>query len=366
MAEISAENLLNCALCPNLCRCDCPVLQVLNREAVSPAGKSRLSALIRQDHLAWDREVLEAVSNCLACRGCSVLCPFPELSLCDELSATRLTAREAGIFLPSIDPHLNNLKKYGNPYGQESASSHMDYTGVKGADVLLYGGCTSRANHPASLEAAFYLLDKAEISFQMIDEDCCGYPAEVWGDRDLACQLAAENSRKIAQSGAKIMVTNCPECWYTFTEYYPLWNSELDIEIVSGPSFFLKLIREGRLNPQPVQEEVVGYHDPCIWARVAKEVDQSRDILKSIPGLKYAEPFAAGEKTRCCGGGSMFQLSFPETAEAVARRRLKEFPEEQTLVTACPFCREGLLQGERKVLELVELLAEACKDHKDH
>jgi Fe-S oxidoreductase len=361
MAEVSMENLLNCALCPNLCRCECPVLQVLSREAVAPAGKARLAAMIRQNQLDWDLEILDAVANCLGCRGCSVLCPFSELSLCDELSATRLSARGKNVSLPSVDPYLNNLKKFGSPYGQKTVYDSTFSTGIKGAEVLLYAGCTSQANRPQSIKAACDLLEKAEVSYQMIDEDCCGYPAEIWGDRELACQLAAENRRKISESGAKILVTNCPECWYTFTESYPLWERSLDLEIADGPSFFLKLIKEGRLHPQAVKDEVVGFHDPCIWARTAKKIDQPRAILQSIPGLKIKEPFASGERTRCCGGGGMFQLTFPETAELIARRRLEEFPSGQTIVTSCPFCREGLLQDNRKVVELIELLAEACR-----
>ncbi|MDZ4131539.1 MAG: hypothetical protein U1E11_00230, partial [Dethiobacteria bacterium] len=56
----------------------------------------------------------------------------------------------------------------------------------------------------------------------------------------------------------------------------------------------------------------------------------------------------------------MFQLTFPATAAAVAGSRLTEFPNEVPLVTACPFCREGLSQEGRPVIELVELLAHSC------
>lgn len=357
MAEVNMEQLLNCALCPNLCRCDCPVLLALGREAVAPAGKARLAAMIRQDHLSWSEEILEAVSNCLGCRGCTILCPFSDLNLCDELLNARLQAKETGVVLPGCEPYLGNLKKYGSPYGQKSEKTPA---ANKGAGVLLFSGCTSKANHPESIEAACYLLNKAGVSFQMIEEDCCGYPAEVWGDEELASQLAAENRRKMTESGAKILVTNCPECWHTFSRRYPLWKQQLPLEVIDGPSFFLNLIRDGRLKPQKSNLNAVSYHDPCIWARTANKVYEPREILKAIPGIKLEEPLRSGDCTRCCGGGSMFQLSFPETAAVIARRRLEDFPEGNALVTACPFCREGLLQEEREVLELVELLARSC------
>jgi len=357
MAEVNMEELLNCALCPNICRCECPVLQVSGREAVAPSGKARLAAMLQHKQLNWDEPVFEALSNCLSCRGCTIYCPFTELSLCDELLNTRLAAKASGIRLPVIDPCISNLKNYGSPYGQKGGPSAA---GKKGAKVLYFAGCTSQANHPSSIDAARKLLNKAGVSFQMIDEDCCGYPAEVWGDQELARQLAAENRRKIVDSGASILVTNCPECWLTFTDRYPVWEQDLPLEVIDGPTYFLRLLREGQLEPKKSELEKISYHDPCIWARAAKKTDEPREILSLIPGINVQEPLSYGEQTRCCGGGSMFQLSFPETAAAIAERRLKEFPEDAIIVTACPFCREGLLQEGRRVLELVEILEQSC------
>lgn len=313
--------------------------------------------MIKQDHLTWSEEILEAVSNCLGCRGCTILCPFSDLNLCDELLNTRLTAKAAGVTLPQCEPYLSNLKKYGSPYGQKSGVMPAVN---KRAGVILYAGCTTRANNPPSIEVSEYLLEKAGVSYQMIDEDCCGYPAEVWGDEELARHLAAENRRKMVASGAQILVTNCPECWHTFTERYLAWEQQLPLEIVDGPSYFLGLIRDGRLEPQDISINKVSYHDPCIWARTAKKIDEPREILNAIPGVTLEEPVRSGECTRCCGGGSMFQLSFPKTAAVIARRRLEDFPEGNAIVTACPFCLEGLLQEGQDVLELVELLARSC------
>ncbi len=359
MAEVNMEELLNCALCPNICRCECPVLQVLGREAVAPSGKARLAAMLQQKQLNWDEQVLEAVSNCLGCRGCTIYCPFAELSLCDELLNTRLDAKDGGIKLSVVDPCLVNLSKHGSPYGQKKGSSAA---GDSGAEILYFAGCTSQANHPESIEAARALFREAGVPFQMIEEDCCGYPAEVWGDEELARQLAAENRRKIAESGASTLVTNCPECWLTFTDRYPAWGEELPQEVVDGPTYFLGLIKAGKLKPRQSSLGKVSYHDPCIWARTAEKTAEPREILERIPGLSLEEPLSCGKFTRCCGGGSMFQLSFPEASAAIADRRLAEFPEGAAIITACPFCREGLLQdGEgRRVLELIELLAKTC------
>ena len=84
MAEVNMEQLLNCALCPNMCRNECPVVQVLGREAVSPSGKARLAEMLKQGQLTWKEDLLEAITNCLGCRGCTITCPFPYFSADDS------------------------------------------------------------------------------------------------------------------------------------------------------------------------------------------------------------------------------------------------------------------------------------------
>ena len=356
MAEVNMEQLLNCALCPNMCRCDCPVLQALAQEKVAPAAKARFAAMHMHDHLSLSEEIIEALANCLGCRGCTVLCPFPELNLCDELLNSRLKEHQL-ITLPFWEPYLANLKKYGSPYGQKPP--HVQKTG-KGAEVIYFAGCTTLANRPQSLAAVENIFQQAKVSYQLMDEDCCGYPAETWGNPDLAYKLATENYRKFKESGAKTLVTGCPECWLTFSSRYPEWNLELPLEIIPAPTFFLKLLEEHLLQPKVTNLSTVSYHDPCIWARTAGIIEEPRSILNRIPNLTVIEPLASKDRTHCCGGGRMFQLSFPKTAESIAVTRLQEFPAQSAIVTSCPFCLEGLTTKERKVIDLAELLAEAC------
>ncbi len=359
MAEINRKNLLDCALCANMCRCECPVTRSFNREAVTPAGKARLAHLLLEGNLEWSEENLETLASCTACRGCQLLCPFPELDLSAELQATREEGSRSGVIWNTPDLYKANLKKYGSPYGaREEASGKKMGDG----EVLFFAGCTSVANNPAAVEATLSLLDKAGVSYQTVKEDCCGYPAEVWGDPELARQLATENSRRFKESGAQRLITNCPECWITFTGKYVAWGAELPVSVEDSTSFFLELVKSGKLRPEELEDlETVTYHDPCIWARVEEKVEEPRQLMSLIPGLELNEAEPSGTKSRCCGGGQMFQLVFPRQAEAIAALRLQEFPAASALVTACPFCREGLKGEGRQVLELVELLDKACK-----
>ncbi len=358
MAQVNREQLLNCALCPNMCRCECPVVQAWGKEAVSPAGKARLAHLLLESKIAWNEEALEALSACVGCRGCQTLCPFPELDLSEELSAARQEAAPAELRLKAVVPYLNNLKKYGSPYG---SGKGLPAAGEKGAEVLYFAGCTAAANNPEAVETALALFKQAGISCRIMEEFCCGYPADVWGDQNLARQLAADNLERFSAAGARKLVTGCPECRWAFTRRYVEWGLELPMPVVDSTSFFLDLIREGRLQPRSVEGvDTVTYHDPCLRARLEENWEQPRELLSLIPGLHILEASPAKEKTRCCGGGQMAQLTFPVLAEKMARRRLPELPLASAVLTDCPFCRESLQVGGGNVMELVELLGKAC------
>ena len=358
MAEVNRERLLDCALCPNMCRCECPVTQALRKEAAAPSGKARLAHLLLEGRLPWSEEALAALSACTGCHGCRLLCPFPELDLAEELLSLRAEAAGKGVQLNALTPFRNNLKKYGSPYGSRTDSAEKkDQSGA----VLFFTGCTTLANNPASRDTAFSLFKEAGVSYRVIDELCCGYPAQSWGDVELARQLAAENRSLINASGASTLVTGCPECWHTFSARYRDWGQELAPPVVDSTAFFLELVRSGRLKPRRIAGvDTVTYHDPCLWARVEEKWEQPRELLGLIPGLTLVEAVPAKQFARCCGGGQMLQLSAPSLSEAIARQRLEELPPQAAVVTACPFCRESLQAGGRAVLELVELLGKAC------
>lgn len=364
MAEVNRELLLDCAICPNMCRCECPVDQEWRREASSPAGKARLAHLLLEGKIDWDSALLEVLSTCLGCRGCQLLCPFPELDLSEELLRVRTEARPAEMVLPAAAPYLNNLKRFGSPYGARPTDRTPCEPQGK-PEVLYFINCTAQANNPRMQQLTLALLEAAGVSYRVLDQYCCGYPAQIWGDLALARQLAEENAARIAGSGASLLLIDCPECWHTFTARYPHWGSALNLPVIDTATYFLELVRQERLRPGPVKGiGAVTYHDPCIWARVAGKWEAPRELLRSIPALELEEARPGGRETRCCGGGAMLQLTFPEKSAQIARQRLRELPPTGTVVTACPFCRENLQVEGAQLFDLVELLGGAVFQEK--
>ena len=68
----------------------------------------------------------------------------------------------------------------------------------------------------------------------------------------------------------------------------------------------------------------------------------------------------------CCGGGGGLRAGFPEMAEGISKRRIKEAEDAgaEVIATPCPFCVNNLSKGseaagsEVRVKDLIEVIDE--------
>jgi glycolate oxidase iron-sulfur subunit len=96
---------------------------------------------------------------------------------------------------------------------------------------------------------------------------------------------------------------------------------------------------------------------------------QPRELLAQIPGLRVVE---LPESDWCCGSAGIYNLTQPEMAERLLRRKVRniEATAAQAVVTANPGCilqiQAGLRAGGRDlpVLHLVELLDRASSSER--
>src|SRR5690606_4661221 len=63
----------------------------------------------------------------------------------------------------------------------------------------------------------------------------------------------------------------------------------------------------------------VAYHDACHLAHAQKIREQPRRLLSQIPGLELVE---IRESDLCCGAAGTYNLTEPEVAGRLARRKL--------------------------------------------
>lgn len=288
-----------------------------------------------------ERRIAEISDKCLLCGKCSAVCQVgvqgPEL---------RIAQRERRKF--ALSPSYADLDV--RPMAEAVAGS---------GGVLYFAGCMTQLT-PSILRATGSLLDKAGVSWKMMDPDgglCCGRPLMMAGRTEQARELIAKNVEIIRASGCDTLLLSCPICYRVFKEEYPLEG----IRVVHHSVFFQELIAAGKL---PVQREDglrLVWHDPCELGRGCGIYEQPRAALAAAgevveAGKNHAESI-------CCGGslGSLslsFEQRRPMTQNALDNLTVAN-PDQ--IVTGCPLCLATFVRAaDRPVRDIAEVLNEHC------
>lgn len=344
-----SDDLVKCALCPNMCRHACPVSIVDGKETTSPSGKARTAFFIREGRLELNLENLKPLYMCLSCNACMEWCPF-DFSVADLIRPIKEKAIQKGIVFDEFRNLFENLERYGYVYGEPPRREE-----IKSGNLLYLRGCTIRENYPELEEKTLKVLNALGENAFTIDEKCCGIPAYNLGNIELFKKLAKEQAKLINSSAADIAVTSCPSCAYAYRVIYPKYGIKIKPKVLHITEF----LKEKLNNLKGLKfKETITFHDPCQLAIGLNEPKILEEILSHIEGLQIKPPRRRGKETFCCGyGGSAVSLLNPKLANEIAKERLKELQEEaELIVTACPTCKLALQSNGGKVIDLVELL----------
>jgi len=116
--KIEASNLLEevseilspCISC-GMCKSICPVFKVLRSEPATPRGKVTLLS---------DKVLDKVLFECNLCKGCERKCPLG-IKVCDAIRKGREAMVLKGKGLKSNKEMIENVRKYGNPFGKGDA-----------------------------------------------------------------------------------------------------------------------------------------------------------------------------------------------------------------------------------------------------
>ena len=108
----------------------------------------------------------------------------------------------------------------------------------------------------------------------------------------------------------------------------------------------------------------IAYHDACHLAHPQRITQQPRDLVKAVVGDNFVE---LPESDVCCGSAGSYNLTEPEMAERLQRRKVENILESgaQMVVTTNPGCILQIRAGLKKaganieVLHLADFLARA-------
>lgn len=384
--ELTPLQLMELDACTQCGEClkHCPVQDVTGNPSVSPPEKIRM---FREFIRATDglkamlfgpgevsRKLLEdfvkAVYECTTCGACGQVCPVGIFTqrlwpmLRKEMVKRGLGPIGAQINMPGA------IARTGNPYEKPPGDRFRPWlpAGVKiaeSAEIAYYAGCTGAYEAQPMVRGDVIVLDAVGEPFTMLspeEEVCCGFPLFITGQHDMLEDLTKRLVEAYKAKRVKMLLCSCPCCVNIMSRDWPvLYGRELPFKIRHITQYVSDAVKQGKLRFKKELRESVIYHDPCYLSRGVGVIEEPREVLRNIPGLKLLEFERHGLNSRCCGAGGAARKVYQENAIAMGRLTIDEAVAKKAdrLILSCPACYAKVneaMQGYEKQIKITDIM----------
>ncbi|MHA1269249.1 MAG: (Fe-S)-binding protein [Candidatus Helarchaeota archaeon] len=291
-------------------------------------------------------DIVKDIWTCLSCGSCATVCPmtvnFPEW-----VRDARLQSIQNGFSFEEshngIFSAISRLMTNPDYIGKSRLDLFKDLKVSEKGEYLYFIGCLPFFeivfDYPYTdiAKNAVNILNKIGITPVILkNERCCGHDLLWNGDIENFKKLGELNIKAIEATGAKTVITTCAECYRTLKLDYPKYFENVNFEVIS----FSEFIESEGISKLPFHYEFpykVTYHDPCRLGKHLGVYDAPRNILNSIPGIKFSEMPRNRENSLCCGISSWHCNLL---TKSIRMDRLNEAENvADILVTTCPKCK---------------------------
>jgi glycolate oxidase iron-sulfur subunit len=377
-AGIDYELFLDCVHC-GLCTSSCPTYVELGDENDSPRGRIYLMRALTDGRLELNDDVRRHLDLCLDCRACESACPSgvqygkliepfrihvartapgrDNLGLLRRLflfhitpyaRRTRRALLPARFFqwtrldrlfekiglvrlLPAFLRQLHEMVPQLRPhYGR--LPEVLPAEGKRRARVALFIGCAADAIFPQTTLATARVLQHNGCEVWVPPgQGCCGALHHHAARPEPALRFAGHNCEAfgpgLADAAGRVdaIITNAAGCGAMLKEYHHLLHETPQAETARAFAGKVRDISEFLVELGPVKPEhplpvKATYHDACHLCHGQQIRKPPRQLLEMIPGLELL-PLAESEI--CCGAAGSYNLTQPEMAERLGRRKAR-------------------------------------------
>ncbi len=401
------DAVVQCNRC-GFCETVCPTYVSSGKEDLSPRGRNQMFRGILEGKLADPKLASDIFTTCLTCHACTNVCfsqvPVARLMgyarelsnstalknpLLKFLLRTALTHRKilslilwpvflvkrlkisallnkTGLLkklLPALSAGEELIDSVPLKFGPE-ARAHASST------TYYFSGCGTHYLYPSAAESCLKVMENSGEKVSTVEHPCCGLMLFTAGDTDGAKSLALKNLRLFQSLGAKALVTNDDSCCGFLKDYPKLLSglapeNELQSFAQTVQNLSTHCPKSADKSKSAPRTVTVTYHDPCQMGNAHHILQEPRDLIRSIPGVKYVE---LNESNWCCGGAGTFCLKHPSLADDVLARKLENIEKTgaEIVVTQAASCLMHIGYGLRKkagakqvrIMHLAEFLRE--------
>lgn len=415
--DVPSESVYNrCVRC-GLCLSSCPTYLETLTETSGPRGRISLIKSVGEGQLdVLSPGFVHQMSECLGCRACEAVCPsgvhygqLIETARAQVLRARELPARERIVRFVAFRMlfadlrwlrvaatllrvyQRSGLQRFARATGLLrllrvqglekltpriserfflARDQRLSASGANGT-AFLHAGCIMQVAYAHVHEATVRMLQRARFSVVVpASQGCCGALHVHAGEAESGRALAKRNIAAFERSGADVYVVNAAGCGAALKEYDQWFSDDPGWEararaFVAKVRDITEVLAGAALAPADRKiERTVTYQEPCHLAHAQRIAQAPRALLALVPGLRLVE---MAESSVCCGSAGIYNLTEPQMAQRLQRRKVEHTRATcaDVVATANPGCslqlEAGLDDGGRpmRVCHVVELLDEA-------
>ena len=382
------EKSLACIHC-GLCLSSCPTYLETGNENDSPRGRIYLMRAMQDGRLPVGDTAVRHIDLCLGCRACEAVCPSG-VQYGELLESTREHVEThyqrspfqkflRRIAIEKVFPFpermelalrptgtMKKLARFMPKFAREALSlipenvssrpvpSFSPATGTKRGAVGLVRGCVMSVMFGETNAATVALLNRAGYDVVTPETQvCCGALYAHSGNLKRARECARANVR--AFEGVNAIVINAAGCGSTLKEYGHLLGDAGGKAFGAKVKDITEILSPGDFASARPEHRKVTYHDACHLAHAQRITRQPRDLVRAVAGKNFIE---LPESDVCCGSAGSYNLTEPEMAERLQRRKTEHLLKTgaDLVVTTNPGCMLQIQAGLKKAGRNIQVM----------
>ena len=386
------DKSLACIHC-GLCLSSCPTYLETGNENDSPRGRIYLMRAVQDGRLPLGDTAVRHVDLCLGCRACEAVCPsgvhygelleatrdhieqhhqrslwqkflrriaieqifpFPERMELALLPARLLRRLGVQQWLPKFV--RDALALVPDKPSRVHLPHYLPSTAVeKRGRVGFVSGCVMSVLFGETNAASVRLLNRA--GFDVVtppEQGCCGALYAHGGNLEDARAAARRNIAVFERENLDAIIINAAGCGSTLKEYGHLLRDDpgwagraaaFDGKVKDLAEWLGQFLIGNWQSA--IDNSRVTYHDACHLAHAQRITKAPRDLVRAVAGASFIE---LPEADVCCGSAGSYNLTEPEMAERLQRRKVENILKSgaRIVVTTNPGCLLQMQAGLRK------------------